>query len=75
MDFLRPVSTDIRHHSRIIMSDVDENQPDDSSKQDAINDLENLGAWSMDQDDLERDVAKQVSLVPYLDLRALLIIR
>lgn len=44
------------------MSEVDESQPGDSSKQDAINDLENLGAWSRDQDDLERDVAKQVGL-------------
>lgn len=42
------------------MSDGDENQP--SKRPNAINDLENLGAWSMDQDELERDVAKQVSL-------------
>lgn len=36
---------------------------EDLNGEQPLNDLENLGAWSMDQDDLERDVAKQVSIV------------
>lgn len=34
---------------------------ENANRQNAADDLENLGAWAIDQDDVERDVARKVS--------------